>query len=586
MICLASGNPTPSLSAVTRLKTLTQIMMLMEEIPKKEEDEVVGESLVMKPMRLELLKLIKDAQQKHGLRHNDYQRYRSYCGRRIARLRKALNFVQIEKKKFVKKDVDGESLKVSEKFLLIPLMDAERAWSYGLQLKFEMQSEPRKKYHMIGRLRKAVEHANFLKELGKESCDARSKLEIEAYSALLSGTLYFETNEEESRIYKKKVEEIVPNLRFCAYNIGDDSARKDILSMPRAGRELDELIHQTLQSSKLIDIEWKGRKMTIKHEKVRVFFSREQQFKEELSNISSNEEKISAYESLMIDCKDAIQVLKEDLSQDPQFRNRQTTNTGPVSPSHFLYTYLNYIKHTKVIERNIIMINSMKDVIDGKVSQAEGKKPIKPQDLIRMYENILSNLSELPQLAGLEEDSELKTKIESETLFYKGSRCFYIALSFLGAKKWPEAMALFQRSVTYASKAKQLNSSTDEIRKSATDLILSVERKQFVAHANSILDKEKLTESLDSQSLDKTLPLIERLDHYYDDPSLTSGHPNLINFPPEYQSIPCKPLFFDLALDHVTFPSFDSKFGQTGDGSGQKAGWFGGWLGGWGGSKK
>lgn len=32
-----------------------------------------------------LLKLIKEAQQQHGLRHGDYQRYRTYCSSRLHR---------------------------------------------------------------------------------------------------------------------------------------------------------------------------------------------------------------------------------------------------------------------------------------------------------------------------------------------------------------------------------------------------------------------------------------------------------------------------------------------------------------------
>ena len=33
-------------------------------------------------------------------------------------------------------------------------------------------------------------------------------------------------------------------------------------------------------------------------------------------------------------------------------------------------------------------------------------------------------------------------------------RCYYIALSFMAAQKWAESMALFQRVVVYANKAK------------------------------------------------------------------------------------------------------------------------------------
>lgn len=42
--------------------------------------------------------------------------------------------------------------------------------------------------------------------------------------------------------------------------------------------------------------------------------------------------------------------------------------------------------------------------------------------------------------------------------------------------------------------------------------------------------------------------------------------PNLVQFPPDFQPIPCKPLFFDLALNHVAFPTLDDKVEQKGKG--------------------
>ena len=39
-----------------------------------------------------------------------------------------------------------------------------------------------------------------------------------------------------------------------------------------------------------------------------------------------------------------IQVLRDDLMEDPNFRSRQQTKEGPVSSAHFLYTYLLFIK--------------------------------------------------------------------------------------------------------------------------------------------------------------------------------------------------------------------------------------------------
>merc|ERR1712112_571058 len=88
-----------------------------------------------------------------------------------------------------------------------------------------------------------------------------------------------------------------------------------------------------------------------------------------------------------------------------------------------------------------------------------------------------------------------------------------------------------------------------------------IEGRQFVAHANSILE---MTDTKEAG------PLISRLDHYYEDPGLAKGKASLVTFPPEFAAIPCKPLFYDLALYHVTMPSLDEKLekGKSGESGG------------------
>ena len=84
-------------------------------------EEVEGEAVeTNEPVifSLKVLGLIREAQQKHGLRHSDYQRYRNYCSRRLRRLRKAVGLVQGEKKKFHKKDVTEEII-AEEKHLQV-----------------------------------------------------------------------------------------------------------------------------------------------------------------------------------------------------------------------------------------------------------------------------------------------------------------------------------------------------------------------------------------------------------------------------------------------------------------------------------
>lgn len=75
--------------------------------------------------------------------------------------------------------------------------------------------------------------------------------------------------------------------------------------------------------------------------------------------------------------------------EDPGFRQRQLIHEGPVSAGHFLHTYLAYIKCSRTIERNTAMVDNLKEMANAKDSDAKNKKPIKPQDLVRLYETII-----------------------------------------------------------------------------------------------------------------------------------------------------------------------------------------------------
>lgn len=59
-------------------------------------------------------------------------------------------------------------------------MEAERAWSYAMQLKQEANTEPRKRFHLMARLRKAAKHGEKLEKLCEsQRVDAKTKLEAQ-----------------------------------------------------------------------------------------------------------------------------------------------------------------------------------------------------------------------------------------------------------------------------------------------------------------------------------------------------------------------------------------------------------------------
>jgi len=582
----------------------------VEEIAKDQTEETSEqEQEEVKIINLKVLAVIREAQQKHGLRHADYQRYRGYCSRKIRRLRKAMGLVQGEKRKFNKKEVTTAILK-DEKHLHIPLVTTERAWAYYMQLKFEANAYPRKKYHMINRLRKARKYAEMLDSLcaNSDRVDARTKLETKAYASWLTGTFYFETGEwseakstlsqaqtiyeslsqavgeEEGNLFRQKMDEIAPSLRYCAYNIGDVSAKDDLMKMRGDGAnlELDSLIAQTReqQAATLQDIDWKGRKMAVKQEKVRLFLLSYQESGQELARAKDSNAKLSIYENLLLQSKDAIQVLREDLMEDPEFRTRQQQSSGKVGSQHFLYTYLQYIRYTITVNRNNVLLDTMKRQLEGKEKQEEGKKVVKPQDVVRMYENIIQSLHEVTSLAGLEDDEELAQANQLKITFYRAFKSFYMAKAFIFAKKWPEAMTIFHRALELITNARDEGGLEKDMETQLHSLQQLVEENKFVAHANSILETEKVTDKMAGLEVSNKVPLVDRLDDYLEDSGLVKGKSNLVHFPPEFEPIPCKPLFFDLAINHLEMPDLNSKLEKKEDGKGSLGGWLGGW--GWG----
>lgn len=551
---------------------------------------------------LEILQIIKESQQQHGLRHGDYQRYRGYCSRRLRRLRKTLGFKMGNRHKFVGKKVTVEMLS-DNRYLLLVLMEAERAWSYAMQLKQEANTEPRKRFHLLARLRKAAKHSEKLEKLCESPrVDAKTKLEAQAYTAYLTGMVEFELQEwklameafnkcktiyeklasafteELAVLYRQRVDEISPNIRYCAYNIGDQNAINDLMQMRLTGggggmmaEKLEALITQarTKQAATMSEVEWRGRTVPVKIDKARIFLLGLADNEAAIAQTANEETKEHLYETLLAECRDTIQAVREELKSEAKQRERSSDgDSGKVSNLQFLHSYLTYIKLCTLVKRN----ESMAHTLQAKLKEPETdetKRGPRPQDLIRLYDIILQSLAELSTLQGLEDDHTFQKEVSLKTLVYKAYRCFFIAQSYVLVKKWSEALVLYERVLKYAkevqSKAKSFNNSLKDLP-DVQELIAEVNAEKYSLQAAAILDSDETADVPSQQQVKDNTPLCDRLETFRLDPTLVGKQPNLVQFPPDFQPIPCKPLFFDLALNHVAFPPLDDKVEQKGKG--------------------
>lgn len=151
----------------------------------------------------------------------------------------------------------------------------------------------------------------------------------------------------------------------------------------------------------------------------------------------------------------------------------------------------------------------------------------------------------------------------------------------------------------YANEALKLSPKQFDLQTELTQLLQDIESCKFSAHAYSVLaDDDNTAVSNDgllyledggrtkSKSL-KSKPLSDRLSHYVEDPQLNTKNANVFKLTPDIEPIPCKPLFFDLALNFVELPSLDDKIDSPVKSKQQEQGISGfvkGFLG-WGGKK-
>ncbi|KAL4709872.1 hypothetical protein ACJJTC_003835 [Scirpophaga incertulas] len=571
-------------------------------------------------LSLEIFRLTKDAQQQHGLRHGDYQRYRGYCSRRIRRLRKVLKIPQANRRHYRRRDITANHLTAANaenRLLYVPLLQAERAWAHAMQLRQEANTEPRKKFHLISRLKKACSHAQNLLVLCEQSgvCDARTQLEAGAYAAWLSGALLLELQQwrpaaeslrraqlvldklcaalpdDERLVYTQKSEELKPSLRYCAYNIGDETAAGDLVEMRSKGLidNLDSLMAQAKESRSGVmhEVEWRGRRVTVKPEKVRLFLIALQDYDASVANAQTVEGKISILENILMDCKDAISAIKDEIKNDPKFKSA-STQEAQLSGINYLLSYLLYLRLMRTIDRNNLLVQQAEEARKNN-AQIDGKK-VRPHDLTRLYEIIVQNFTELQQLPGFENDAAYQKEVEIQMKAYRAFRCFYIAQVLTGLRRFKEALAMLERSDSYVDESLKSKLKDKQLINKLNMLKKDIESCNFEVHADSVLeddDEQDDDNKYGSRPYKDKKPLVDRLDEYREDTQVLTKNPNIFKIPPQMEAIPCKPLFFDLACNFVEFPNLDDKTGAA-DSKKQGAGLTGlvkGFLG-WGKSDK
>ena len=74
---------------------------------------------------------------------------------------------------------------------------------------------------------------------------------------------------------------------------------------------------QEKAASSLTEVTWLGKKVPVKSEKLRVGFVKLQQLEGELSRAEGGDAKMDVYERLLMECQDAMQLVRDELGPEP-----------------------------------------------------------------------------------------------------------------------------------------------------------------------------------------------------------------------------------------------------------------------------
>ncbi|XP_002511095.3 signal recognition particle subunit SRP68 isoform X1 [Ricinus communis] len=559
---------------------------------------------------INVLQLLKSAQMQHGLRHGDYTRYRRYCTARLRRLYKSLKFTH-GRGKYTRRAIT-ESTVTEVRFLHLVLYSAERAWSHAME-KRQLPDGPnaRQRIYLIGRLRKAVQWANLFSQLCAAKGDSRTSLEAEAYAAYMNGNLLFEQDRnwdtalknfisaravyeelgkygdlENQVLCRERVEELEPSIRYCRHKIGQSNLQtSDLLQIGEMeGPALDlfktkmEAVMaeaRSQQAASLTEFHWLGHKFPISNAKTRVAILKAQELEKDLHGSAADslpaEKKLVVFDKIFAAYHEARSCIRSDLVSAGNADSVKDDLSG-------LDKAVSAVLGQRTIERNQLLVSIAKSKFI-KRRDDKNEKLTRPEELVRLYDLLLQNTSDLSDLVSSGRDTKPEEVAFSEdcalrSLAFRAQRCFYLAKSYSLAGKRTEAYSLYCRARSLSENALQkfqsLNNTDEIMVKELKTLYNECRSNSCIEHASGIMEDEKAPENLSKKvsaiSLsggDKKVEkfLLEKLDVYESavgDPHVKAP-PRIEVFPPAFQTIPRNPIILDLAYNYIDFPSLENR---------------------------
>jgi signal recognition particle subunit SRP68 len=301
----------------------------------------------------------------------------------------------------------------------------------------------------------------------------------------------------------------------------------------------------------LTEVQWEGKSIPVKNEKIRVCLIKLNQMAREIEMVEGREERMEVFEKLLMEYQDAIQVVKDEIHQDSMADKKKSQKTEQLKSTYQnLLDYLVHQKLTQGIQRNLLLLETLEE-------SKFGQKSAKPEEFVRVYDILLQQITELGDLQS--SDLNQQKFLIGQTFYCKANRCYYLSETYTAMRKWMEGIALLERALEHNIQSVEHFRGCDI--PDSQQYVSKLQKLREIIHGrkcelkvNNVLDSHNLEDSMGRLSL-QDKPITSQLDyHNLTSVGLSMGNVTLSPIPSEYKPLPTKPLFFDLALDHIEFP--------------------------------
>ncbi|KHJ88439.1 hypothetical protein OESDEN_11768 [Oesophagostomum dentatum] len=309
-------------------------------------------------------------------------------------------------------------------------------------------------------------------------------------------------------------------------------------------------------------VDWGGFKSTVEDDKARQVVRGWQQIQSELAQCQTPKERMALYEKQLTDTRDALERISDLI-------RRKTSDNADSTVLQSIKSYLEFLKMLGTASRYLAMIENTKS-----------EKKSKPQDFLRLYDSVIEVYRELLQLPGVEYDKNLVQAVEAKIEYYRAFRCHHMAAAYAALSRFGEAVALFERALQRIkdakgklSKLKGNSYMQEETVQALTNLATEVEQARIAAKAKRLASAAGIGDETDENAAREIddRPLIDTLAEWrqWDVATALKEKRNIpvAEMPPPFILMPNKPLFFDLALNHIKMPDLEDRLVKCIEGS-------------------